>query len=157
MAKTMRALVKSRPEPGLSFKSASSLRRRVSTLPRKGWISRSGRRALICACRRRLLVAILAREGRAASGTPPREIRTSRGSSRSPIAPTVRSALAACARVHDPWDNTGRFKQDRARSADLAKALRERALQGGDYRPEELPELPLDPLLLAMLGELSKG
>lgn len=37
---------------------------------------------------------------------------------------------AACARVHDPWDNTDHFKQDRGRSAELEKLLRERALHG---------------------------
>jgi hypothetical protein len=39
----------------------------------------------------------------------------------------------------------------------LWRTLRERALQDGAYRPEDLPELPLDPLLLAMLGNLSGG
>ena len=36
----------------------------------------------------------------------------------------------------------------------LWRSLRERALQGGEYRPDELPEIALDPLLLAFLGEL---
>lgn len=38
----------------------------------------------------------------------------------------------------------------------LWRSLRERALQHGIYRQEELPEIPLDPLLLAMLGGISK-
>lgn len=38
----------------------------------------------------------------------------------------------------------------------LWRSLRERALQSGQYQPAELPELALDPLLLAMLGELGK-
>jgi hypothetical protein len=40
--------------------------------------------------------------------------------------------------------------------AGLWRILRERALQTGLYQAAELPELDLDPLLLAMLGELSK-
>ena len=40
--------------------------------------------------------------------------------------------------------------------AGLWRILRERALQFGQYRAEELPETALDPLLLAMLGELVK-
>jgi hypothetical protein len=40
--------------------------------------------------------------------------------------------------------------------AGLWRILRERALQTGLYRAEELPELDLDPLLLAMLGGLVK-
>ena len=39
----------------------------------------------------------------------------------------------------------------------LWRSLRERALQSGQYQPADLPEIALDPLLLAMLGELSKG
>ncbi len=38
----------------------------------------------------------------------------------------------------------------------LWRSLRERALRTGQYRPDELPELALDPLLLAMLGELAR-
>jgi hypothetical protein len=38
----------------------------------------------------------------------------------------------------------------------LWRTLRERALQTGQYRAEDLPELALDPFLLAMLGELGK-
>jgi hypothetical protein len=37
--------------------------------------------------------------------------------------------LAGCARVHEPWDSTGYFKQWRTRSAAQEKLLRERALQ----------------------------
>jgi len=40
--------------------------------------------------------------------------------------------------------------------AGLWRILRERALQSGQYRAEELPEIALDPLLLAMLGGLMK-
>ncbi len=40
--------------------------------------------------------------------------------------------------------------------AGLWRTLRERALQTGLYRAEELPELAIDPLLLAMLGGLLK-
>lgn len=36
----------------------------------------------------------------------------------------------------------------------LWQSLRERALKAGEYQPEDLPELDLDPLLLAMLGKL---
>ncbi len=36
----------------------------------------------------------------------------------------------------------------------LWRSLRERALQGGEYKPEELPEIAIDPALLALLGEL---
>jgi len=38
----------------------------------------------------------------------------------------------------------------------LWRSLRERALQSGYYQPDELSELALDPLLLAMLGELTR-
>jgi hypothetical protein len=38
----------------------------------------------------------------------------------------------------------------------LWRSLRERALQSGQYQPADLPEFDLDPLLLAMLGELGK-
>jgi len=38
----------------------------------------------------------------------------------------------------------------------LWRSLRERALRAGKYRIEELPEVALDPILLAMLGDLSK-
>jgi hypothetical protein len=37
----------------------------------------------------------------------------------------------------------------------LWKSLRERALHAGSYRPEELPEMPLDPAILALLGLFS--
>lgn len=37
----------------------------------------------------------------------------------------------------------------------LWRALRERALQGGQYRAEDLPELAIDPAILALLGGLS--
>ncbi len=36
----------------------------------------------------------------------------------------------------------------------LWRTLRERALQEGAYTPEELPEFPLDPALLAFLGQI---
>ena len=36
----------------------------------------------------------------------------------------------------------------------LWRSLRERALQSGRYQAEDLPEVNLDPILLAMLGEL---
>lgn len=39
----------------------------------------------------------------------------------------------------------------------LWRALRERALQGGQYRAEELPEFAIDPAILALLGSLSAG
>ena len=38
----------------------------------------------------------------------------------------------------------------------LWKTLRERALHAGAYTPEELPELPIDPAILALLGSLSQ-
>ncbi len=38
----------------------------------------------------------------------------------------------------------------------LWRSLRERALQSGQYQAADLPEVGLDPLLLAMLGELGK-
>jgi hypothetical protein len=41
--------------------------------------------------------------------------------------------------------------------AGLWRILRERALQSGQYCAEELPEIALDPLLLAMLGSLVKS
>jgi hypothetical protein len=34
----------------------------------------------------------------------------------------------------------------------LWRSLRERALQSGQYKPADLPELPLDPELLKLLG-----
>lgn len=37
----------------------------------------------------------------------------------------------------------------------LWRALRERALQGGQYRAEELPEFAIDPAILALLGGLT--
>ncbi len=36
----------------------------------------------------------------------------------------------------------------------LWRSLRERALKGGEYKPDELPEIAIDPALLALLGEL---
>jgi len=36
----------------------------------------------------------------------------------------------------------------------LWRSLRERALQGGEYKPEDLPETALDPAILALLGNL---
>ena len=36
----------------------------------------------------------------------------------------------------------------------LWRSLRERALQGGEYKPDELPEIALDPVLLAFLGDM---
>jgi hypothetical protein len=36
------------------------------------------------------------------------------------------------------------------------RTLRERALRSGQYRAADLPEIDLDPMLLAMLGDLSK-
>jgi hypothetical protein len=36
----------------------------------------------------------------------------------------------------------------------LWQSLRERSLRGGQYQPDELPELAVDPVLLAMLGQL---
>jgi hypothetical protein len=36
----------------------------------------------------------------------------------------------------------------------LWRSLRERALQGGEYQPQDLPETALDPLLLALLGDM---
>lgn len=36
----------------------------------------------------------------------------------------------------------------------LWQSLRERALQAGAYQPDDLPEMELDPILLAMLGKL---
>jgi hypothetical protein len=36
----------------------------------------------------------------------------------------------------------------------LWRSLRERALQGGEYQPQDLPETAIDPLLLALLGDL---
>jgi hypothetical protein len=38
----------------------------------------------------------------------------------------------------------------------LWRTLRERALLSGMYRPADLPEIDLDPVLLAMLGDMSK-
>jgi hypothetical protein len=38
----------------------------------------------------------------------------------------------------------------------LWRSLRERAMRGGQYRAGELPEIAIDPLLLAMLGDLGK-
>jgi hypothetical protein len=38
----------------------------------------------------------------------------------------------------------------------LWRSLRERALQSGQYQAADLPEVDLDPLLLAMLGGLGK-
>jgi hypothetical protein len=37
----------------------------------------------------------------------------------------------------------------------LWKSLRERALHAGLYQPDDLPELPLDPAILALLGAIS--
>jgi len=41
---------------------------------------------------------------------------------------------AGCSRVHEPWDNGDRYKQERTRSAEQEKSLRERALLGGAER-----------------------
>jgi hypothetical protein len=38
----------------------------------------------------------------------------------------------------------------------LWRSLRERALRGGNYQTGELPEIALDPALLAMLGDFSR-
>lgn len=38
----------------------------------------------------------------------------------------------------------------------LWRSLRERAMRAGQYQAGELPEIALDPVLLAMLGDLSK-
>lgn len=38
----------------------------------------------------------------------------------------------------------------------LWRALRERALQGGQYQAEDLPELAIDPAILALLGGLGQ-
>jgi len=38
----------------------------------------------------------------------------------------------------------------------LWRSLRDRALRSGQYKTQDLPEMALDPLLLAMLGELNK-
>ncbi len=38
----------------------------------------------------------------------------------------------------------------------LWRSLRERALNAGAYQPADLPEIDLDPALLALLGDLSK-
>ena len=38
----------------------------------------------------------------------------------------------------------------------LWRSLRERALRSGQYRASELPEFPLDPMLMVMLGDLNK-
>ncbi|HWQ45963.1 MAG TPA: hypothetical protein VN376_03800 [Longilinea sp.] len=38
----------------------------------------------------------------------------------------------------------------------LWKSLRERALAGGDYHADQLPDFPLDPQLLAFLGQLNQ-
>lgn len=38
----------------------------------------------------------------------------------------------------------------------LWRTLRERALRAGQYQPNELPEIAMDPLLLALLGDLAK-
>ena len=38
----------------------------------------------------------------------------------------------------------------------LWRSLRERALRSGQYQTQELPEFPLDPVLMAMLGDLNK-
>jgi hypothetical protein len=38
----------------------------------------------------------------------------------------------------------------------LWRSLRDRALRTGQYKTQDLPEMALDPLLLAMLGELNK-
>lgn len=38
----------------------------------------------------------------------------------------------------------------------LWRTLRDRALQAGQYQPYELPEIAMDPLLLVLLGDLTK-
>ena len=38
--------------------------------------------------------------------------------------------MEGCARVHEPWDTRDYFKQERTRSPEQEKLLRERALQG---------------------------
>jgi hypothetical protein len=38
----------------------------------------------------------------------------------------------------------------------LWRSLRERALQSGQYQPADLPELPLDPEILKLLGSINK-
>ena len=39
----------------------------------------------------------------------------------------------------------------------LWRSLRERALQSGQYKPADLPELPIDPEILGLLGIISGG
>ncbi len=55
-------------------------------------------------------------------------------------------------RAHTLADLTVRDEEERQV---LWRSLRERAIQGGSYRTEDLPEIPLDPLLLALLGGLN--
>jgi hypothetical protein len=38
----------------------------------------------------------------------------------------------------------------------LWRSLRERALNAGQYQPADLPEVNLDPVLLALLGDWSQ-
>ena len=38
----------------------------------------------------------------------------------------------------------------------LWRSLRERALSAGQYQPADLPEVDLDPMLLAFLGDMSQ-
>ncbi len=46
------------------------------------------------------------------------------------LAAALAMTLAGCARVHEPWDTRDYFKQERIRSPEQEKQLRERALQG---------------------------
>lgn len=39
-------------------------------------------------------------------------------------------AMVSCSRVQEPWDNTGYFKQERARAVTQERELQERLLHG---------------------------
>ena len=83
-----------------------------------------------------------------------------------PLQPLLRPILAGhWKRVTFLYTTGERFRQAQTindlvvRQEDRAflwRSLRERAMRSGQYRAQELPEFPLDPLLMAMLGDLDK-
>ena len=86
-----------------SYKPSSSLRRRVSRLPRRGSMRRSGRKARNCVRRRRLEVPTTAPCGRSCSEAWRGDTSASRGSSRSmtaastkPSGSSIGTSLSEC-------------------------------------------------------------
>ena len=104
-----------------SSPSLSSLRRRVSRFPRRGTMVRSGRWWSSWAWRRRLLVPTRPPRGRSVNRAPVREIRTSRGSSRSVMATMSRPAGRSVGTSFMLWTARSTRRSSRASSISLTK------------------------------------